>query len=72
MGWGVASIGNRHDKLEIPELEGLEGAIATTGPKVGRTVTRPLPRKPAGKGRASTTGRWAQMEGLCPSSLAQH
>ena len=42
LGWGVASMGNRLDKLENPELE---GAIATAGPKVGRTVTRPSPRR---------------------------
>ena len=36
-------MGNRHDKSEVPTLEGLERAFATTEPKVGRTVARPPP-----------------------------
>ena len=37
-----AKMGNRHDKPEIPKLEGLKGAIA-------RTVTRPSPQSQQAK-----------------------
>ena len=47
-----------HDGPEAPKQEVLGGAVATTGPKV-RAVTRPSPRNPAGKARASTAAKGA-------------
>ena len=52
LGWGVASMGNRHDKSEVPKFEGRERAIATTGPKVSEAIATKAGRQ---KARASTT-----------------
>ena len=45
LGWGVASMGNRHDKSEVPKLEGRERAIATTGPKVSEAIATKASRQ---------------------------
>ena len=45
LGWGVASMGNRHDKSEVPKLEGRERATATTGPKVSEAIATKASRQ---------------------------